>query len=271
MTSITTLGRIHKLEERYPFNEEELEILARCHDHLQDLQNPDDFLMTLAKALPYTVFFLPHDEVRDRVNWIEDNVLPPGFSSRLRSALSTDPFVEYANQGENKSLERFIEGIADTGRRGSKEALHMIYAILDEDASPEGLVELCVYLAVAADVLVIPTLNKDLTLLRLKHATSCIVRLSKSLNDFCKNEKLSKNTFVEWAETNFPMLASTLMTFVHNLLFHGQKYPPGRIPYTSPCVYDTSDIFTSDNSPLLMELSFTGNLGGKVRFQINIS
>ena len=266
---ITTLTTIRNLEERYPFSEEELGILARCHDHLEDLKNPDDFLMTLAKALPYSVFFLPGDEIKGRVNWIEDNILPMGFSSRLRSALSADPFVEYANQGEDKSLERFIEGIADTGRRGSKEALRMTYNILDEDASSERLCELSVALGIAAEVLTVPSLNKEKTLIRMKHATKCVVHLSKSLTDFCKSRnRLTREAFVEWAELYFPALSSTLSTFVHNLLFHGHAFPANRIAFTSPKVYDSSDIFETDDSPLLVSLSFTspnGDLGGKVR------
>ena len=41
--------------------------------------------------------------------------------------------MEYANQGEEKSLERFLEGIADTGRRGTKEALRVLFRLLNED------------------------------------------------------------------------------------------------------------------------------------------
>jgi hypothetical protein len=265
MTSITTLASIKKLEERYPFNEEELEVIARANDHLKDMDNADDFLMTLAKALPYAVFFLPWDEMRFRVEWIEDHLLPMGFSSRFRCAISADSFVDYANQGQDKSLERLVEGIADTGRRGSKEALRVTFDILDEDATPEALLELCVSLAIAAEALIVPTLDKDATLRRLKHAKTGIVLLGKSLEEYCKYAGFSKRSFIDWAEASFPHLSSALSTFVHNLLFHGHAYPAARIPYTSPKVDQPSDIFENDDASLLLPLSFTSNnLGGKV-------
>ena len=131
MTRLTTLSQIHKLQDRYPFSEEELEILVRCHGHLENSE--DDFLTKLAFSSPYAYFFLPGDEMKDRVTWLEDHILPMGFPSQLRAAISADPFVTYASEGEDKSLERFIEGIADTGRRGPREALHILYNIIGDE------------------------------------------------------------------------------------------------------------------------------------------
>ena len=137
MTKLTTLMTIHKLEERYPFNEEELEILVRCHDNIgesnkkcieRDEDNPS-FLVKLALASPYSYFFLPGDSpMRSRVNWIEEHVLPPGFSNELRAAMACVPFVEYANQGINdKPLERFVEGVACTGRPGKHAECRLVF------------------------------------------------------------------------------------------------------------------------------------------------
>lgn len=268
-TELTTLTQIHKLEERYPFNEEELEIIVLCHDHIKDLENHDDFIMTLACASPYSHFFLPGNEMRNRVNWIEDHILPMGFSSQFRCAIATDAFVDYANQNEDKSLERFIEGIADTGRRGNKEALKVLYDILDEDATEECLMDLCVDLAIASDALVVPNLDKEVTLVKLEKARGTVTELSNSLKAFCDQEKtgLNKKLFIEWAEEHCVMLSAPLFTFVHNLLFHGHAVPASRIPYVLPKLDDgtVSSIFTAEDSPLLLSLSFVHqSFGGKV-------
>ena len=85
--------RIQKLEDRYPFSADELEILCRCHDTcLENAEDKDDFLMKLAKASPYKYFLLPGDEMRERVNWIENHVLPAGFANQLRAAMSMDAY-----------------------------------------------------------------------------------------------------------------------------------------------------------------------------------
>ena len=265
MTPVPTIAAIKSLEERYPFSEAELEVLIRCHDQLSENDNKDDFLTTLAKAFGYSVFFLPGDEMKDRVEWLEGHILPMGFSSRLRCAITADSFVDYANQGQGKSLERLIEGIADTGRRGSKEALRVTYDILDEDATPEGLVELCISMAIAAEALIVPNLDKEFTLQRMQNAEPCVSSMARSLTEFCKDEGLSRRTFIEWASDKFPGLSSSLSTFTHNLLFHGHEYPKTRVPYTSPKLHGASEIFKTDTSPLLLALSFSNiNLGGKI-------
>jgi len=260
-----TIATIKKLEERYPFNAAELEVLIRCHDKLCENDSKDDFLTVLAKALPYSSFFLPGDEMSDRVDWIEEHILPMGFSSRLRCALATDSFVDYANQGENRVLERLIEGIAKTGRRGTVESLNVTFGVLDEDATAEGLVELCLSMAIASECLVVPNLDKKAAAQRLQDAKPCILSMARSLTSFCQGKKLNKRIFVDWAELKFPLLSSTLSSFVHNLLFHGHAYPKTRVQYASPKIYETSEIFRKETSPLLLSLSFSNTgFGGKV-------
>jgi len=258
--------RVKKLEERYPFTADELEILCRCHDHLQNEADPDDFLMKLAQTSPYQFFFLPGDELRDRVNWIEDYLLPPGFANQLRAAISVDPFVEYANQGEEKSLERFLEGVANTGRRGSKEALRFIYRLLDQP-EPEELMNICVRLAIASEALVVPILEKEATLRKLESMERATEELSQSLLSACQEDRLTWQIFVEWAELNFPLLYTPLATFLHNLLFHGHPFPNARIPYVPPKLdMDSRVLSNSSQNPMLMNLSMTSQqMGGKVR------
>jgi hypothetical protein len=267
-TSLITLTQLKKLEDRYPFNEEELEILVRCHERIKDPDDNDAFLMKLAFSSPYSYFFLPGDEMRDRVNWIEDHLLPPGFASEFRAAISADPFVEYANQGEDKSLERFLEGVADTGRRGPKEALRVLYKLLGDDATSEGLLDLCVRTAVAREALVTPNLNKKEFLKRLDDAKPAVKAISESLEEECYGRPMTMNVFVDWAEDSLPMLSTPLSSLVHSLLFHGHPYPESRMPYTAPRLEHASDIFPSSTSPLLMSLSFMSqHFGGKVCFE----
>lgn len=263
------LTDIHKLEERYPFTEAELEILDRCHDHIRDCKNDDDFLMKLATASPYSYFFVPGDEMRTRVTWIEDNVLPQGFANELRAAITSDAFVEYANQGEDRSLERFIEGIADTGRRGPKEALRVLFNLVDQPR-PEELADFCIRLAIASDALVAPSISEENVLEKLEAMKASINGLAGSLYEFCKGKEPTFNDFMNWSETQFPLLSTPLSMFVHNLLFHGHEYPKGRLPYKEPRLEHASDIFSSQvRSASMMSLSFTApEMGGKVSLNL---
>eukprot|EP00978_Attheya_sp_CCMP212_P017655 scaffold47311_cov37-Attheya_sp.AAC.4 len=91
---MTSLTEIHELEGRYPFSEEEIEILLRCHKALKDDTSggQDSFVMKLAMCSPYATFFMPGNELRRRVDFLENHVLPSGFSSELRAAISADAF-----------------------------------------------------------------------------------------------------------------------------------------------------------------------------------
>jgi hypothetical protein len=233
-TMITTLTQIHKLQERYPFDEEEVEILVRCHNEIEgNKDNEEDFLIRLALASPYSYFFLPGDELRDRVTWVEDHVLPMGFASQLRAAISADPFVTYANEGEEKSLERFLEGIADTGRRGPKEALRVLYEIAGDSPSAEELVGLCFRLAIACDALTNPTLDKKVCLKMTEGIETSTRPLMLSLTSACKDEgSIARKSFIEWAEASLPLLSSPLSTFVHHLIFHRIPFPAGKFKVT---------------------------------------
>ena len=87
-----------------------------------DPTNEDSFVTKLALCSPYAFFFLPDNEMRNRAEFIENSILPMGFDSQFRAAVSADAFVNYANQNQDLPFERFLEGIADAGRRGPKEA-----------------------------------------------------------------------------------------------------------------------------------------------------
>ena len=264
---MTSLAELRKLEERYPFTEEELEILLRGHQALLDEANEDSFIMKLALASPYSYFFLPDDEMRHRADFVENTVLPMGFANEFRAAVAADAFVNYANQGQELSFERFLEGIADAGRRGPKEAARVIYEVLPEP-TPDAIIDLCFRLSVAADVLVKPLFEKTVITNMLDNATKACDPLVKSLKETCGDRELTKAIFLQWADHDAPMLSTTLSTFSHNLIFHGRPYPASRIPHEHPKLDHTSDIFVGEDAALLFPLSVASfQLGGKVRDQ----
>lgn len=265
-----TLKQIHTLEERYPFQERELETLIRAHDQIRDEQNKEEgFLVLLSLASPYTEYFLPGNEIKNRVTWIEDHVLPSGFPNMLRAAISADPFVDYANEGENKSLERFLEGIADTGRRGPRQALRILYELVG-DPSANELIDLCFRLTLACDALIEPNLDKMEFLERLKCSESTIDPTVRSLAASSDNQLVEKGSFITWAEQQMPLLSSPLSTFIHHLLFHRSAYPAARVPYKCPDVADASDIFNGVESPILFALPLISSIcSEKVRLLIS--
>ena len=144
--------QINKLAERYPFDSSELEQLLRCHAALLDTKNNDTFLTKIALSSPYSYFFLPGDEMRRRIELIEEKILPFRFGSCLRAAMSVDTFVDCANEG-NLQLERFLEGVADCGQRGHKDALRIIWDCcsyimeFEDEMESTKIIDMCYRLA----------------------------------------------------------------------------------------------------------------------------
>lgn len=269
MTAILTDTELARLAERYPFSEDELQILLRCHEQQQQLQNNNDFLLALQLASPYQHYFLPGHEETTRVKWLEEHVLPPNFAIALQKSIYENSFVEYASQGHDKELERFLEGIAATGRRGTRDALRTLYVMNgSETKTAKDLVDMCLRLAVAADVLMEPNLDQDAVLHQIEGLDAVVQVMAKSLEDATQamDHNFDLNTFVNWAQDQFPLLHTPLSTFVHELLFHEHKYPQGCIQYLAPKLKDSSDIFGSRKSPVLLAMSFLSpDFGGKVR------
>lgn len=266
MASISDL-ELYKLCDRYPFSLEELQILIRCHKAMRDDGNKDSPLMKMALCSPYSYFFLPGDEMKNRINFIEDHVLPMGFPNELRAAIAADAFVNYANEEQDLNFERFLEGLADTGRRGPKEALRILYEVLP-DPVVEDIVGLCFRLTLASEILIDPAFDEKSIHQKLSatySATNSLVNSLKEAMSQGADAELTKNDFITWAEQSTPMLSSTLSTFIHNLLFHGHPYPVSRIPYTRPVLDNISDIFLEKDSHLLFPMSLMSTkLSGKM-------
>mmetsp|Transcript_20092 Transcript_20092/g.43626 ORF Transcript_20092/g.43626 Transcript_20092/m.43626 type:complete len:486 (-) Transcript_20092:220-1677(-) len=264
--------QINKLAERYPFNDSELEQLIRCHTAILDVKNADTFLTKIALSSPYSYFFLPGNEMRRRIELIEDEILPAGFGSCLRAAMSVDGFVDCANEGD-LSLERFLEGIADCGQRGHKETLRIIWDVssyilgFEDNLDPVRIIDLCYRLALAAEVVDSPDADADAIVARLRseHDSACS-SLERSLVHAGENSMVTKQNFYEWAETIAPQISSTLSTFVHNLLFHGKmlKHRLNFVQFEPPKLDQRSNIFEGVHRPNLFALTCISPLvGGK--------
>jgi hypothetical protein len=292
MKDLITLTDIKSLEQRYPFSELEMEILVRCYENLaRDEEakaatttittgplssaragdDPPSFLMSLALASPYSHYFLPEDECgQSRLAFLENNVLPAGFSSRLRAAISAgDAFVEVANQNQDEGLERFLEGVADTGRRGSKQALAVLYQLAgggtESVTRAFDIMDACYRLALASEVLEAPSFDKNSCLAKVKQLGPVVQDVSELLERHCEQD-FTLTAFVDWAESRFPMLSTPLATFVHHLLFHEHPYPEGRIPYQLPVMDQRSDVFTEEASTMLTTMCLTSpSCNSKVR------
>lgn len=228
-TIMSSQAELNKLADRYPFDVNEIEQLVRCHSALLDMKNADSFLTKIALSSPYSYFFLPGDEMRRRVEIVEDKILPSGFASSLRAAMSVDLFVDCANEGQDRSLERFLEGVADCGQRGHKEALRIIWdccsyaSDFEDKIEPKTIIDLCYRLAFAADVIISQDADATAIVAKLEseHDGACLA-LEGSLALAGEGGYVTKENFFNWAETMAPMLSSTLSTFMHNLLFHGK-------------------------------------------------
>lgn len=94
--------------------------------------------------------------MRRRIELIEGKVLPKGFGSFLRAAISVEPIVDISNTNVDALFESFLEGLSDCGQRGIDEALGVIWRCccymnnFDDELSPRVLINLCYRLAIAA-------------------------------------------------------------------------------------------------------------------------
>lgn len=266
-TPLIDLTKLHELQERYPFNDAEMEILIRCYESIHnECYHHEGFLVKLALASPYSYFFLPGNEMRRRVTWIEDQILPRGFSDRLESAMNADVFVEYANQGIDLTLESFLEGVARTGRRGYLAALHMIFDLVPQPTS-RSIADMCIRLSVAAEIVTDSNFDENSYMARLDNLESAIDAIDMSLATFVGQEAVTKYEFVQWAQKSFPLLSTPFSTFVHNLLLHGHAYPHYQVSHSRPRLVEDSHVFSSDmkeTAPLVLSF-LSPQLGGKVR------
>ena len=264
---------IHQLEERYPFfDTHEIQILMRCHESLSKSAPDDDFLLQMALASPYAHFFLPGDEMKDRIGWIEKDILPTGFAKDIESSVSIDVSEEESDDthlmiaSSSASLERFIEDVADAGGfRGKREAFHALCRLSGKDSSPNHIIQLAISLAVADEALMAPNLDKEAAPQKAQKFQPLIDAMTQEASLYLQSHTPSDNTFLTWMEKNFPLLTAPLSSFVHHLLFHEHPSPrdAGVLPFQLPILDKETDVFVGKSANHLMALSFMKNdLGG---------
>ena len=271
--------RIKDLEQRFPFDAAELEILCRCHDQIlvsSTGANQVPLLLQLAKASPYQYFLLPGDEMQHRVEWMTQEILPAEFEGALRQVLLG------VNNDKENTLEQFIQGIAKTtGRYGTAQSLTFLYQLVmteeDEEEAPHStplqpsraLFDLAIRLAVATQVLVEPNLDDEATLVKLHDAQWLVDALTESfVQDNPADERLTRLAFLSWAEAHVPLLAAPLTSFVQQLLFHGHNTSSltckNRVTWHYETPYCDTDTRIVTN-PVLLALSLTApTMSGKV-------
>jgi hypothetical protein len=184
--------------------------------------------------------------------------------------MSVDLFVDCANEG-HPSLERFLEGVADCGQRGHKEALRVIWdccsysAAFEDKLESSIIIDLCYRLSFAADVIISPDADAKGIVAKLEsgHDSACSA-LERPLAQAGEGGYVSKADFISWAENTAPMLSSTLSTFMHNLLFHGKwvKHRLNFVLFQQPKLDQHSDIFEAHHPNLFALCCTTPSLAG---------
>lgn len=217
----------------------------------------------------------------------------------LATSLATEGGQWYSIQSTIKNcavdssvLDSFLEGLSVShGRRGTRSSLRLLFEIASCYSDGEGavaarLVQISYQLTLAAAFLRSIALNEMQMQVDLKQSSSDIglKSMTDSLLSFAKDQRqrahysgigypttqiasggsdtdVSLDEFTDWAETNVPLVASSLPTFIH-VLFHffsrrnndGEddeppRFPPGVTPIWLPRVTVDRTKGVSKNAP----------------------
>lgn len=256
--------------EKYSFDESELEIILRCHKsvvHSKDQQvNDESFMSQLAHSFPYVYFFLPADEVQNRITLIENHILPGNFAEKFKKAI----LPLKGDETEKETTEMMIKGIANCFKGDSDETLGVIFdccSDTDGTADPKDIIQLCYKLSICSQVLVSPRIDQE-RILTLSRQSLDFHGLTSSLSDMTKtkSKRVTKKTFTDWGKKCVPHIGSTMAGFVYNLVFHGKSSHSKVSPFMHPELLDSSNVFTESNSGHLFAIScMSPDLGGKWR------
>jgi len=270
---MTSLQQIKKWSEQYPFDEGELEIILRCHNSIvnpKDRQDAGSFLNLLAHSFPYVFFFLPCDEIQNRIGLVENHILPPCFGEKLKKSI----FHLQGKETESEAIELLIKGIANCCKGDSNETLGVIFDCScnahDGTAAPEDIIKLCYQLSIAASVLVSPKIDEK-RILELAKQPMALHGLTQSLRGMVKTKggRVEKQMFIDWGKKCVPHIGSTMAGFIHNLVFHGKSSHSRVPPFTNPELQDSSSIFSESNAGNLFAIScMSPDLGGKVSLKV---
>jgi hypothetical protein len=266
---MTSLQQIRGWSEKYHFDEGELEIILRCHNSVvspKEQEDKESFMSVLAHSFPYVFFFLPADEVQNRISLIENHILPKDFGEKFKNAI----LPLKGNETEKETVEMMIKGISNCCKGDSEETLGLIFdCCSDSDGTVEAkdIIQLCYKLSICSQVLISPKIDRD-HVLALSSQSLDFHGLTTSLSYMtkAKNKKVTKKTFIDWGKKCVPHIGSTMAGFVHNLVFHAKSSHSRISPFTNPELLDSSKVFTEQNSGNLFAIScMSPDLGGKVR------
>jgi hypothetical protein len=249
---------------------------------------------------------------------VEAKLLPPNFGNRLyevaflaagdaspyADAVDADADVD-ANVNANSShtetsavdaytrrarLETFFEGLSNSGRRGTKAAVTVMFDICqkatapstDSDNNPRRiqvteLVDMGYRIALATAFLQAAdkddrdvagyldcaddtTLDETLSALansivergRRRIERSTPPSSNAAANDPYLNQGLVElQDILEWTDAVAPVFASILPTFTFQIFFPGRPTPPSRTAFDFPRILSESTFFSAPSSPLL--------------------
>ncbi len=303
---MTSVAEIKKWSEKYPFDEQELEIIIRCHNSIAFPKDkpksgtPDikqqSFLSLLSHSFPYVFFFLPNDEIQNRIELVEDTILPKGFGQRLKNAI----YPVKGSESDSEAIETLVRGISHCCGGDSENTLGVIFdCCLATTAStttgkssseetvtvdPFEIVQLCYRLSIAAEVLVSPTIDKAKVIAAaqeqpplLKHhgLTKSLTNTIMSMGKEKKKQKshalahnVSRKAFQKWGIQCVPHIGSTLTAFIYNLVFHGKSFHSQDAVFENPQLCDKTSVFKESTYPLdLFAITcMSPDLGGKVSY-----
>ena len=200
-------------------------------------------------------------------------------------------------------LEKFFDGAATCSRRGGRATLGTVFQCcvngIDHPLDTRDLVhtdgneivadvntvlDLTYRLALASaflsagedmgDFIPSPEASKHKVMEALSRSTVEHVKKKKlrenpygGTNEEDPNLKqglVTKMDFLEWSESNAPLLSSTLPTFMHFVFFPDRPYPPSRTPFVFPRIPSESAFFNDPSSPLLFTFSsMSSSLAGE--------
>lgn len=262
---MTSLQQINKWSKKYPFDEGEIEIILRCHDSVRS-QEGGSFLNVLAHSFPYVFFFLPNDEIQNRISLVENHILPKNFGNKFKRTVF--PMIDSGDDSE--AIELSIAGVAKSYKGDTMDTLGVIFDCCTDDgetAEPEDIITLCYQLSIASKVLVEPRIDEK-RIIALAKQPLHLHGLVSSLANMKKSEgsKITKDMFVSWGLNCVPHIGSTMAGFVHHLVFHKRLSNFEHSPFSNPEINDYSSIFTDASAGNLFAIScMSPDLGGKWR------
>lgn len=236
------------------------------------------------------VLFSMEDALR-RVRFTQEKILPWTFTETINKVMNESFYVSsYGLEEVEEDLIHFLENMAVcTGRRGPRQVIDILYdsCVAHNQANATELIRMCYLLALASHVLSDASTNMSslsMTAL-LEHALEPPPQLLASLIESVRkpaasnesgpvfqfeehggglhdNEShsltiVSRTQFRNWVDETAPMLASTLPTFFHDLLFLGEPFPKkGMTPFRSANIRHFSAFFSPSRSLNICPLSF---------------